>query len=93
MFPVSILVATTAMASGVGGTTLFSPIFILAHRLPPDVAIGTALITEVFGFASGVFAYSRIKLIHYRLGLALLTATVPPGDPGDYYHRSYRSRD
>ncbi len=54
MFPVAILVATVAMASGVGGATFFAPIFILALRLSPEVAIGTGLITEVFGFASGV---------------------------------------
>jgi len=77
MFPVSILVATTAMASGVGGATFFSPIFILVLRLDPDVAIGTALITEVFGFASGLFAYARKKVIDFKLGFALLTATVP----------------
>lgn len=56
MFPIAILVATTAMASGVGGATFFAPIFMLALRLSPEVAIGAGLITEVFGFASGVIA-------------------------------------
>lgn len=77
MFPISILVATTAMASGVGGATFFAPIFILGLRLPPEVAIGTGLITEVFGFASGLYAYARKKLIDYKLGLNLLMVTVP----------------
>ncbi len=77
MLPVSIVVATTAMASGVGGATFFSPIFILALHLEPEVAIGTALITEVFGFASGVYAYASKKLIDYKLGRTLLIATVP----------------
>jgi len=77
MFPVAILVATIAMASGVEGATFFSPLFILALRLPPEVAIGTALLTEVFGFASGLFAYIRKRLIDYRLGLALLLVTIP----------------
>ncbi len=77
MFPIAVLIATIAMASGVGGATFFSPLFILALGLPPEVAIGTGLITEVFGFASGVFAYARKRLIDYRLGLALLMATVP----------------
>jgi len=77
MLPVSILVATTAMASGVGGATFFSPIFILLLGLPPDVAIGTALITEVFGFASGIYAYATKKLIDYKLGVTLLMATIP----------------
>lgn len=56
MFPVAILIATTAMASGVEGGTFFAPVFILALRLSPEVAIGTALITEVFGFVSGLYA-------------------------------------
>jgi len=77
MFPISILVATTAMASGVEGATFFTPLFILALRLPPEIAIGTGLITEVFGFASGVFAYGRKRLIDYRLGRSLLKVTVP----------------
>ncbi len=77
MLPISILVATTAMASGVGGATFFSPIFILFLGLPPDVAIGTALITEVFGFASGIYAYATKKLIDYKLGFTLLMATIP----------------
>ncbi len=77
MFPVAILVATIAMASGVGGATFFAPILILGLRLPPEVAIGTGLITEVFGFASGVVAYVRKRLIDYRLGVALLVVTIP----------------
>ena len=77
VFPIAVLIATIAMASGVGGATFFSPLFILALGLPPEVAIGTGLITEVFGFASGVFAYARKRLIDYRLGLALLMATIP----------------
>jgi hypothetical protein len=77
MFPMSIVVSTLAMASGVEGATFFSPLFILALRLSPEVAIGTALITEVFGFASGLFAYTRKKLIDLRLGLNLLVVTIP----------------
>ena len=56
MLPISVLIATTAMASGVGGATFFSPLFIVGLRLAPQVAIGTALITEVFGFACGLSA-------------------------------------
>ncbi len=35
------------------------------------------MITEVFGFASGLFAYIRKRLIDYRLGMALLMVTIP----------------
>ena len=79
MFPVSIVVATVAMASGVEGSTIFAPLFIIGLGLPPEVAIGTGLITETFGFASGVYAYVRRRLIDYRLAGILLAVTIPMG--------------
>jgi len=77
MLPVSTGVATVAMASGVEGATFFAPIFLLVLGLPAEVAIGTGLLTEVFGFASGVTAYVRRGLVDYALARALLVATVP----------------
>lgn len=77
MLPVSILVAATAMASGVEGATFFAPIFILVLGLPPEVAVGVGLITQLFGFASGLFAYAHKRLIDYQLGGHLLLVTVP----------------
>jgi len=65
------------MASGVEGATFFTPLFLLVLGLPPEVAIGTGLITEVFGFASGLFAYVRRRLIDYSLARTLLIITVP----------------
>ena len=61
MLPVSVCVATCAMLCGIGGAALFTPIFILVFPLlgpeyPLDstvAAIGTALLTETFGFSSG----------------------------------------
>jgi len=49
----------------------------LGLGLPPEIAIGAGLITEVFGFASGVLAYARKRLIDYKLGLSLLVVTIP----------------
>ncbi len=77
LFPVSVVISTLAMASGIGGATFFSPLLILLLRLPPQVAIGTALLTEVFGFSSGLFAYAKRRLIDYKVGLSLVMATVP----------------
>ncbi len=77
LFPASIMIATVAMASGVGGAIFFSPLFILVLGLEPQIAIGTALFTELFGFSSGLFAYSRNRLIDYKLGLGILKWSVP----------------
>ncbi len=85
MFPVSILVATCAMLSGIGGAALFTPIFILVFPLlgPEYVlgstiaAIGTALITQTFGFLSGFIGYYRRRLIDYRLASRIIVISVP----------------
>ena len=39
--------------------------------LKPHTAVGGALLTELFGFASGLYAYVRSKLIDYTIGLNL----------------------
>ena len=85
MFPVSILVATCAMLSGIGGAALFTPIFILVFPLlgPEYVlgttiaAIGTALITQTFGFLSGFVGYYRRRLIDYGLAWRIVRVSVP----------------
>ena len=87
MFPVSILVATCAMLSGIGGAALFTPIFILIFPLlgPEYVlesmiaAIGTALLTQTFGFLSGFIGYYRRRLIDFELAWRLLRVSVPVG--------------
>ena len=77
LFPISVAIATAAMASGIGGAVFFSPLFIVVLGLEPSVAIGTALITQLFGFGSGVWAYARRGLIDFKIGRRLLSFAVP----------------
>lgn len=84
MFPVSICVATTAMLSGIGGAALFIPIFVIIfpilgpeYPLTTAAAIGTALMTEVFGFSSGFIGYHRKRLIDFRSALPFIAVAVP----------------
>jgi uncharacterized membrane protein YfcA len=100
MCPVSIVVATCAMLSGIGGAALFTPIFILVFPLlgPEYVlsstiaAISAALITQTFGFFSGFIGYSRRKLIDYALAQRILLIAVPVAVAGalvaSYVHES-----
>lgn len=71
LFPLSIGIATLAMATGIGGAVFFSPLFMIVLGLKPHTAVGAALLTELFGFASGPYAYVRSKLIDYTIGLNL----------------------
>lgn len=84
LFPISILIATVAMASGIGGAVFFSPLFMLVLKLDPAVAIGIALMTELFGFSSGVFAYWRRRLIDFKLGRRLLVFSIPAAVVGSF---------
>ena len=85
MFPASIAVATCAMLSGIGGAALFTPIFIVIFPLlGPEyplqstvAAIGTALITQTFGFMSGFVGYYRRRLIDFNLAFRFLRISVP----------------
>ena len=85
LFPISVLIATIAMATGIGGAVFFSPLFMLALRLDPSVAVGTALITELFGFSSGLVAYWKRRLIDWKLGGALLMVSVPAAIVGSLF--------
>ncbi len=77
MFPVAIVVSTVSISSGVAGATFYTPIFLLWLGLPLRMAIGAALITATFGFASGLTGYVRRGLIDYRLGVRLMAASIP----------------
>ncbi|MFB3102644.1 MAG: sulfite exporter TauE/SafE family protein [Alphaproteobacteria bacterium] len=84
MFPVSIGIATTAMLSGIGGAAMFIPIFVIIfpllgpeYPLTTAAAIGTALLTEVFGFSSGFVGYYRKRLIDFRSAVPFLIVSVP----------------
>ncbi len=85
LFPISVLIATIAMATGIGGAVFFSPLFMLALGLEPSVAVGTALTTEVFGFSSGLVAYWKRRLIDWRLGRTLLMVSVPAAIVGSLF--------
>jgi len=77
MFPASIVIASFAMTVGVGGPVFFSPIFILVFGFSPPLAFGTALMTQVFGFASGTISYARQKLIDFSISRDLLVVAIP----------------
>ena len=85
MLPVSAAVATACQLSGIGGAALFSPIFLLIFPLlgkgfPLNSAahsIASALLTEVFGFASGLLGYSVRGLVCWPIVRQLIVVSIP----------------
>ncbi|MEM9363380.1 MAG: sulfite exporter TauE/SafE family protein [Bacteroidota bacterium] len=85
LLPIAIGISTLSMSSGIGGAVFFSPLFMIGLGLEPKIAIGAALATELFGFASGLYAYMNSKLIDYKLGMRLLVFSVPFAILGTLY--------
>ena len=79
LFPIGIAIATLANSAGIGGATFFSPLLLIVLGLSPEVAIGAALATEVFGFASGVVAHARARTVDWVVARRLVAVAVPAG--------------
>lgn len=85
MLPAATGVATSCQLAGIGGAALFSPIFLLIFPLlgpefpldSPAQAIASALLTEVFGFASGLSGYARRGLVDWKTSLQFSSVSIP----------------
>ncbi len=96
MLPISALVATTAMLGGIGGAAMFMPIFLIVFPIlgpeyviaGPIAAIGVALLTESFGFSSGLIGYLRRHLIDFRVAKSLIIIAVPSAILGSFLSHS-----
>lgn len=76
-FPVAVVTATLAMSSGIGGGLLFAPLFMFVLHLTPEQAMGTSLLTEVFGMGTAFINYYRMRLINFKVGGLLILGSVP----------------
>ena len=85
MLPVQTAVAILCQSAGIGGAALLSPLFLLVFPLlgpdyplsSPAAAIATALLTEVFGFTSGLSGYWRAGLVDWEAATGFLKFAVP----------------
>jgi len=77
LFPFAICVATLANYIGIGGATFFAPFFMIVLDLDANVAIAVAIITELFGFSSGVSGYFFRGLYDARIVLYGIAAAIP----------------
>ncbi len=68
LFPISILIATIAMSSGVGGAVFFSPLFMLVFQLEPVFTIPGVII----GGQLGPKLQKRIPEDKMKMAISLL---------------------
>lgn len=85
MLPISTLVTTSCQLAGIGGAALFTPIFLLVFPyLGPQYplecagsALASALLTECFGFASGLTGYARRGLVDWEIARQFIVVSIP----------------
>jgi len=76
-FFAGIAIATVVTVTGIGGGVFWMPFLILVLKLPPDVAVPTALAIQVAGIGSGTVRYLWMKKVDVRLGLVCAGMAVP----------------
>lgn len=64
---------------GAGGGFIMNPLFVSIWPLPHTIVAGTVMPTVLFSQASGIYNYSKIKFINWRLGTAIGLAMVAGG--------------
>lgn len=84
VFPVAVLVAMTANASGFSGPVLFQPFFYFVIKLPVAQSIATGIATETLGMTSGSLRYYQQKA-HDRTQLRKLLGCCIVGVVMGYY--------
>lgn len=72
-----IAISSVAMAIGIGGGILWTPLLILAYGLSPQESITTSLLIQVVGMGSGSIAYYRVGLVKTRLSLLFFIVALP----------------
>lgn len=78
LFLAGLGISTVAMAVGIGGGILWTPILIVLYGLSAPDAVTTSLFIQVLGLGSGAIAYARHGFVAPRLTL-MLTAVALPG--------------
>jgi len=77
MFPLAIIVSTTANAAGFSGGTLFQPIYYFFLKVPIHNSVATGIATETIGMTSGSIRYLYYKMVDLPIGFTILLLAIP----------------
>jgi uncharacterized protein len=78
-FLLTLAIGIFGVLMGAGGGFLLNPLLISLWPLPHTVVAGTVMPTVAFSQASGIFNYSKIKFINWKLGVTMGIATLAGG--------------
>jgi uncharacterized protein len=68
-FLLTLGIAIFGVLMGAGGGFILNPLLVLIWPLPHNVVAGTVMPTVAFSQASGIYNYSKIKFINWKIGV------------------------
>lgn len=72
-------VTTFGVLMGAGGGFILNPLLVSIWPLPHTVVAGTVMPTVLFSQGSGIYNYSKIKFINWKLGATIGVAMLAGG--------------
>lgn len=87
---IGFIIALCIGLTGVGGGTLTTPLLILALRVPPDVAVGTALLFSVLAKIPAGWIYWQKQGVNWQALRLLLAGGIPAAIAGSLLLHSFK---
>ncbi len=78
-FLLTLAISIFGVLMGAGGGFIMNPLFVSLWPLPHAVVAGTVMPTVLFSQGSGIYNYSKIKFISWKLGVTIGLAMVVGG--------------
>jgi hypothetical protein len=78
-FLLALVVTMLGVLMGAGGGFILTPLLLWIYGLPHAIVAGTVLPTVLFSQASGIYNYSKIKFISWKLGIVMGIAMLAGG--------------
>ncbi|MCA1906395.1 MAG: sulfite exporter TauE/SafE family protein [Desulfarculus sp.] len=78
-FLLSLAIGTFGVLMGAGGGFILNPLLVSIWPLPHTIVAGTVMPTVLFSQGSGIYNYSKIKFINWKLGVTMGLAMLVGG--------------
>jgi hypothetical protein len=78
-FVLALVITMLGVLMGAGGGFILTPVLLWIYGLPHTIVAGTVLPTVLFSQGSGIYNYSKIKFISWKLGLVMGIAMLAGG--------------
>ncbi len=78
-FLLSLVVCTFGVLIGAGGGFILTPLLLSIYGLPHTVVAGSVLPSVLFSQGTGIYNYSKIKFINWKLGISVGLAMLVGG--------------